>query len=63
VILAILAPIGLEGGLAGGTYISGGFWAYSETGNIFNYSTITLIKKVFERIRIHRKTVGDSFSL
>jgi hypothetical protein len=44
------APIGLEGGLAGGTYIAGGNGEF-EGGVQFPFSTITALTTTFERIR------------
>lgn len=44
------APIGLQGGLAGGTYITGGTGLF-DNGTPFHFSTMTSIKDTFERIQ------------
>ena len=48
------APIGLEGGLAGGTYVSGGTGEYDneEKSIPIYFSIITSLKDTFERIRV-----------
>jgi hypothetical protein len=48
------APIGLEGGLAGGTYVSGGTGEYAneEKSIPIYFSIITSLKDTFERIRV-----------